>query len=58
MNPNNPDDAPEVIVCAGPPTCDLQDDDAIEAANAGCPRCKHIVVHPDGSEHEYFVKPN
>lgn len=48
-----PDDAPEVIVCAGPPTCLLQDDEAVANAKAGCPNCKHIKINPDGSETEY-----
>ena len=54
---SNPLDLPEVIVCAGPPTCNLQGDEAIEAADAGCPQCKHVVCHPDGSETEYQVRP-
>ena len=44
---------PEVIVCAGPPTCLLDGDEAIAAAQAGCPNCRHIVVHADGTETEY-----
>lgn len=52
-----PDDT-EIIVCAGPPACDLQDDAAIEAANAGCPLCRRIVVHADGTESEYQTMPN
>lgn len=44
------DDDPMVIVCAGPPLCLLQGDEAIAAATAGCALCKRIVVHPDGSE--------
>jgi hypothetical protein len=51
-------DCPEVIVCAGPPLCNLQGDACIEAADSGCPLCKHIVIHPDGSETEYQVKVN
>ena len=54
----NPAGHPEVIVCAGPPSCDLQDEKAVEAANAGCPKCKRIVVHPDGTETTYRLKPN
>lgn len=55
-NANNPADEPEVIVCAGPPDCDLQGDEAIAAANSGCPRCRHIVIHADGTETEYQLK--
>ena len=43
----------EVIVCAGPPACELQGDEAIAAANDGCPLCRHIVIHDDGIETEY-----
>ncbi len=43
----------EVIVCAGPPLCAIEGDAAIENAQAGCPNCRHIVVHPDGGESEY-----
>jgi len=46
----------EIIVCAGPPACDLQDEAAVEAAQAGCPKCLHILVHHDGSETEYRKK--
>ena len=47
------DNDPMVIVCAGPPECMLMDDAAVENANAGCPRCRRIVLHPDGSETEH-----
>lgn len=43
----------EVIVCAGPPECPYEDDEAIRNAQAGCPLCRHIVIHPDGTETEY-----
>ena len=49
---------PLVIVCAGPPDCDLEDDDAIAAANAGCPKCRRMLVNSDGSVDEYKVKAN
>lgn len=55
---NNPDHHPEIIVCAGLPACILFGDDAIANAQAGCPLCKHIVIHPDGTETEYQVQPN
>ena len=58
MSEDNPNGYPEVIVCAGPPACDLQGDTAVEAQEAGCPRCKRIVVHPDGTETEYRAKAN
>ena len=46
----------EVIVCAGAPDCELQGDDAIKAANDGCPLCRHIVINEDGTETEYQRK--
>lgn len=54
----NPEGFPEVIVCAGLPLCILFGDQAIANAQAGCPMCKHIVIHPDGSETEYQVRSN
>jgi hypothetical protein len=51
-------DLPEVIVCAGPPECALQGDEAIAAANAGCLKCQHILVSPDGSTTEFQRKAN
>ena len=44
------DEDPEIIVCQGPPVCLLEGDAAVEAAQKGCPWCKHIVVHPDGTD--------
>lgn len=41
---------PMVIVCAGPPLCDLEGDEAIAAIDSGCLLCKRIICHPDGSE--------
>ena len=52
------DDRPEVIVCAGPPDCDLEDEAAVKAAQAGCPMCRHLKINPDGSTEEYRVNPN
>ena len=46
-------DDPEVVVCAGPPHCMLQGDEAIANAQSGCPLCRHIVCHADGRETEY-----
>jgi hypothetical protein len=48
-----PGDEAEIIVCAGPPLCLFQDDEAIEAATAGCPYCRHIVMRADGGEDEF-----
>lgn len=50
------DEESEVVVCAGPPQCELSDDAAIYAANNGCPLCRHIVVHADGTTTEYQLK--
>ena len=45
------DDAdPVVIVCQGPPICDLQGDEAVKFQEAGCVWCKKIICHPDGTE--------
>ena len=52
------DDAPEVIVCVGPPQCLLEDEEAVENAQAGCHLCRRIKVAPDGAEAEYQKKPN
>lgn len=49
---------PKVIACAGPPDCMLEGDEAIDAANDGCPKCKHIIVKPDGSTEEFQRKAN
>lgn len=43
-------DDPRVIVCAGPPLCLLQGDEAVAQQQAGCEFCKLITIHPDGSE--------
>lgn len=41
---------PVVIVCQGPPACDLEGDEAIEAQEGGCLWCKRIILHEDGTE--------
>lgn len=43
----------EVVVCAGPPACELQGDEAIAAANDGCLLCRRICINEDGTETEY-----
>lgn len=43
------DERPVIIVCQGPPRCDLQGDEARAAQVAGCPWCKYISVNEDGS---------
>ena len=53
---DNPDGPPEVVVCAGAPRSQWQGDDAMAAQMAGCPICRRIVCHPDGSETEYQKK--
>jgi hypothetical protein len=52
------DDVASVIVCRGPPDCLLEDDEAVANQLAGCPMCKRIAVHADGTETEYRKKPN
>lgn len=39
----------KVIVCAGPPLCNLVGDEAIEHAANGCLLCKRLAPKPDGS---------
>lgn len=51
------DDAPEVIVCAGPPDYLFEGDEAIANAQAGCPRCRRINLGPGGAETERQTKP-
>ena len=45
----------EVICCEGPPLCPFLGDEAVANAQDGCPRCRHIVMHPDGTETEYRI---
>lgn len=49
---NDEDDA-TIVVCAGPPLCLLKGDEAIENQEDGCPRCRRIIIHDDGTESEY-----
>ena len=39
----------DVIVCAGPPTCPLEGDEAVQNAVDGCTNCERHVLQPDGS---------
>jgi hypothetical protein len=50
--PADDDDEPDPIihVCQGPPVCMLEGDTAVAAQQNGCPWCKRIIVHPDGTE--------
>mgnify|MGYP005613687295 FL=1 len=52
MTEDDDDDPQMVIVCAGPPRCDLNGDEAYEAQRAGCIWCRRIACHADGSEIE------
>lgn len=42
-----------MIVCAGPPDCLLQDEEAVKNQEDGCPLCRRIVIDDDGNETEY-----
>lgn len=42
--------AQHVVVCQGYPRCELEGDEAIAAAVAGCIWCKRITVHADGTQ--------
>jgi hypothetical protein len=47
----DPDDEDaQVIVCAGPPCCDLDGDEAVAQQVRGCIWCSYITVHPDGTQ--------
>lgn len=43
----------EIIACHGPPLCLLEGDEAVAAQEAGCPICRRIIIHADGTETEY-----
>ncbi|TPE53046.1 hypothetical protein [Amaricoccus solimangrovi] len=45
-----------IIVCAGPPVCGLEGDEAVEAANRGCPHCKRLAIYDDGEEVDQTIK--
>lgn len=46
------DDATTIIVCAGPPACALQGDEAVAAQQEGCVWCRRITIADDGTESE------
>lgn len=41
-----------IHVCAGPPQCALEGDDAVAAQIAGCVWCRRITITGDGIETE------
>lgn len=43
-------DGTEIIICQGPPRCDLDGDEAYEAQKAGCVWCQRLVIDEDGNE--------
>lgn len=45
------DDAVEVIVCQGPPRCELQGADAWRSQKQGCRWCERHTLLPDGKWH-------
>ena len=45
------DDAVEVIVCQGPPRCELQGADAWRSQKRGCQWCERHTLLPDGKWH-------
>lgn len=51
-------DDTEIIVCAGPPLCALEGDDAVRNQMDGCPLCRRIVIREDGTEAEYQLRPH
>ena len=42
------DEAPQIVICQGPPCCDLEDDEAVAAQEAGCPWCERHTLLPCG----------
>lgn len=46
------DDVTIIHVCAGPPACALQGDEAMAAQIAGCVWCRRITIADDGTESE------
>ena len=44
-----------VYVCAGPPLCSFEGDEAVRNAQDGCTLCTRIAFHPDGSETHYHL---
>jgi hypothetical protein len=46
------DDIAIIHVCAGPPACALEGDDAVAAQIAGCMWCRRIRIADDGTESE------
>jgi hypothetical protein len=51
-------DDPQVIVCAGPPICPFEDDEAVKNAQDGCPNCRRITIRFDGAETESRREPH
>lgn len=41
-----------VIICAGPPQCACEGDEAVAAQVAGCVWCRRIIIADDLSETE------
>ena len=39
-----------VIMCQGPPRCDLAGDEAVENQKAGCIWCARLDIYDDGTE--------
>lgn len=50
MDEDDDNQASLQIVCAGPPYCNLQGDDAVKAQEAGCPWCAYVHTEEDGRE--------
>lgn len=44
-----------VIVCQGPPRCELEGDEAVKEQESGCPFCERIYIDEFGNER--IVKP-
>jgi len=45
-------DTDVIHICAGPPVCCLEDDEAVEAMKAGCVWCRRVRLADDGTKTE------
>jgi hypothetical protein len=50
MTKANDEIVAEVVLCVGPPKCNLRGNMATKAAEAGCKLCRHVYFRKDGSE--------
>lgn len=46
------DDVTVIHICAGPPACLLEGEEAVAAQKAGCVWCRRIYIDGDGKQTE------